>query len=92
MKSSNAVIIKIISPVVGGPSDLDGLWLKSYDPDGRGGRGNVIGTKKRAEALRFTDMPSAMKFWRQPSSVLPLRPDGKPNRPLTAFNIEVERE
>lgn len=89
---SDAVLIRIIEPVWGGPSDLDGQWLKAYDPNARDGRGTVVGTTHRKEAMRFADMLAAMKFWRQTSTVLPVRPDGMPNRPLTAFTIEVERE
>jgi len=90
--TNTVVLIRIVEPVWGGPSDLDGQWLKAYDPDARGGHGAIKGTPHRKEALRFPDMSAAMKFWRQTSAVLPVRPDGQPNRPLTAFTIEVERE
>ena len=89
---SNTVLIKIVGRVVGGPSDLDGQWLKSYDPNAKGGRGDIKGTKLRDEAMRFADMPAAMACWRQASTELPIRPDGQPNRPLTAYTIQVERE
>jgi len=32
----------------------------------------------------------AMIFWGTQSNTVPLRPDGKPNKPLTALSIEVE--
>ena len=85
-------IIRIIGPAwEGGPADLDGLWLKAYDPDAQDGHGTIVGTKHRANAMQFTDMAAAMRCWRQPSTARPTRPDGKPNRPLTAFTIEVEQ-
>ena len=90
--TSKIVLIRLVARADGKAHPLDGLWLKSFDPDGCKGHGEVTGTKRRADAMRFTDMPAAMKFWRKTSTVLPMRPDGQPNRPLTAFTIEVERE
>jgi len=68
--------------------EFDGLYLKSYDPDGHGGLGDVHATDNLSEAMRFPDVASAMACWQQTSTVRPRRPDGKPNRPLTAFTIE----
>lgn len=85
-------IIRIIGSAWGEPTPLDGTWLKSYDPEANGGRGEVIGTKKEHEAMRFADFEAAMACWRQVSHTLPTRPDGKPNRPLTAFHIEFSHD
>lgn len=82
-------VLRIIGPAIGGPSDLDGCWLKSYDPDAREGRGEVVGTRLREEALVFADPGQALACWRRASTVMPLRPDGKPNRPLSAFTVEI---
>jgi len=30
-----------------------------------------------------------MSYWRRRSTVCPTRPDGKPNRPGTAFTVEI---
>jgi hypothetical protein len=46
-------------------------------------------TTNPAWALRFENGGDAMRFWRQQSILQPLRDDGKPNRPLTAFTVEI---
>lgn len=83
-----SVVIRIVTPVVGGPSNLDGTYVKRYDPNARGGRGAVEGTHDPRKAMQFEDGGKAFAFWRQTSTVLPKRPDGRPNRPLTAFTVE----
>src|SRR5882672_5929531 len=82
-------VLHIIGPAFGGPSTLDGLYVASYDPDARDGHGAVTGTADRTQALHFETPADAFTFWRQPSTVRPLRPDGRPNKPLTAFHIEI---
>ena len=76
----------LMSMVVGGPSG----YLKDYDVDAWDGRGRVDLTEKTEEAMEFPDFMAAMQAWRTQSTVVPLRPDGKPNRPLTAFHAEVK--
>jgi hypothetical protein len=78
--------------LVADPNNLDdGAWLVDYDPDGNGGTGDWTFTTNRAEARRFPSAAAALECWRQPSTVLPTRPDGKPNRPLTGFTISADR-
>lgn len=69
---------------------LEPEWVKAYDPDGMYGYGLVELTKQRDEARRFDDAAEALRCWKQTSTVRPTRDDGKPNRPLTAFTIELE--
>lgn len=68
-----------------------GEWIKSADVDAYDGRGDVETTFDIDQALRFPTGGDAFAFWRQQSTVRPVREDGQPNRPLTAFNIVVER-
>lgn len=72
------------------PDAQPGQWIRSFDPDAYDGRGDLATTEDPALALRFPDAVTAWRFWRQQSTVRPLRPDGKPNRPLTALSIMVE--
>lgn len=65
-----------------------GAWLKSYDPDENEGQGGFEVTDDRAEALVFDDLIALRDCWAAQSTVKPLRTDGKPNRPLTAYTIE----
>lgn len=62
-------------------------WLRAIDVDAYGGRGLVTWTTDRSKAMRFADLGEAFECWRRQSTVVPLRDDGKPNRPLTAFTI-----
>lgn len=84
--------------LVAGPGIGEGeteVWLSEYDPDAHApGRpfptGEVGGTGDPAAAMKFETPSEAWELWRQPSSAVPTRPDGKPNRPLSAFTIAVE--
>jgi hypothetical protein len=70
------------------PADWDdGCWLASYDVDARDGLGSVTVTTKPEMALRFPDAGAVFAAWREESTVRPLRDDGKPNRPVSAFTI-----
>lgn len=71
------------------PSNPTGQYVESYDPDAFDGFGTVKFSKHEDEAKVFQSHRDAMEFWNQSSKVRPKRADGKPNRPLTAFSIEV---
>ena len=64
-------------------------YLKFYNPDAFGGRGDSEWTAKKEEALVFATNLEALETWRKTSTVMPIRPDGEPNRPLTAYDISV---
>jgi hypothetical protein len=66
-------------------------WLQSFDPEARAGRGAAKFTTDAALAMTFGTPAEAFEYWRQQSVTVPLRPDGEPNRPLTAFTMAVER-
>lgn len=70
----------------------DGMYLRSYSPEARDGIGDIRVTPDRALALRFADAGAAMTLWRTVPKCRPRRDDGKPNRPLTAFHMEIENE
>jgi hypothetical protein len=63
-------------------------YLKSYDIEAHEGRGDAELTADPSEAVRFDDMAHGMAVWRTQSVTRPLRDDGKPNRPLTAYHVE----
>lgn len=62
-------------------------YLKSFWPDRRDGHGEIVFTDDPTEARRFESFAAVMECWKSQSKVRPLRPDGRPNRPLTAFTI-----
>ena len=68
-----------------------GNYLKWADVEAFEGRGDAVFTSKIANAQRFATFEAATEFWKQQSKTRPLRPDGKPNRPLTAFNVTIEK-
>lgn len=88
-------VIKIHGLINGEPTAFDGQYVVEYDA-GRNGYDPLSGremfaylvtTPIRAEATRFED---PLEVWRRIDPRMPTRADGRPNRPLTAFTIEVE--
>ena len=73
-------------PSVGSPA---GLFLKAYDPEAYDGRGQADWTDNLDDAMRFDTSGEAWMLWRKVPFTRPRRPDGRPNRPLAAFSIEV---
>jgi hypothetical protein len=72
-----------------------GGWLAEYDPDGGDPKvayptGTYAVTSELAHALRFPDAAGALACWQRQSLRTPLRPDGKPNRPLSALTVVVQ--
>lgn len=78
--------------VNGRGDDASGQYLKRYDPEAYDGRGEVTWTPDRAEARRFETAAEAMALWRSSPVSRPLREDFLPNRPLTAYTVELVRE
>lgn len=66
------------------------VFLKDADIEAHDGRGSATWTVDRAEAKQFADFIAAFEFWRAQSTKRPLREDGEPNRPLTAFTCSFE--
>ena len=63
-------------------------WLEAFNADAMRGRGLIKRTKDQTKAKRFATFEDVMECWKTQSTVQPLRTDGKPNRPLTAYTIE----
>lgn len=93
----SAQVIKIIGLANGMfNTPFDGMYLKEYDPsrtghdpEGRPMLASVEVTYYVEEAKRFEDKLEAWEYWKQIDKREPVRSDGHPNRPLTAFTIEV---
>jgi hypothetical protein len=69
-------------------------YLKSYDPNvvapDRRSAGDIQSTINIGEAVQFETIEKLYECYMQVCEPMPLRPDGEPNRPLTAFTITVE--
>lgn len=68
----------------------EGPFVARVDVDARGGRGEVDLTTDPARALTWPSMRDALDAYGQQSTVQPTRPDGRPNKPLTAYSVTVE--
>jgi hypothetical protein len=90
-----AVVMKIVAPagIMQNTTDIKSMvdkFVESFDPDANSGRGELKVTALRHKALTFPDPAVAMMFWKTQSRVQPVRLDGKPNRPLTAWTVSIE--
>lgn len=95
------VVIQLIGLAVGPmlnqiPTPFDGKYLKEYDPskdgvdaDGRAMVAHIITTPDIDEALQFPSHTEAWECWKQVDPRKPMRADGRPNRPLTAFTVQI---
>lgn len=64
-----------------------GSYLASYSPEGANGNGVAEWTRDPAEAMTFATAQAGTACYRAGPYNRPLRPDGKPNRPLTVFTV-----
>jgi len=89
-------VIKVVGLVDGTPTAFDGQYLVEYDltRDGvepRTGASmmvHLVTTPDITKAARY-ETGAALELWRSVDPRCPVRPDGEPNRPLTAFSIEI---
>lgn len=52
--------------------------------------GTILLTADRKMARQFESHAEAMAAWNTQSQSRPLRPDGRPNKPMTALTVEIE--
>ncbi len=94
MTDSRPYRIFIYGTAQGVPTDFDGKWVAEYDPTRHTPSGGYDGgilkvTSDPEKALKFDNAAEAFEKWRQ---AYRMRPDGEPNRPLTAFSVQVTQE
>lgn len=71
-------------------------WVVSFDPNiHKKGKpyptGWVESSVDPLKAKRFKTQVEAWGLWNTQSESVPLRPDGKPNKPMTAYTIEITK-
>lgn len=88
IESARADVADAFSLLTGG--FVSGPYLKWSNPDAMRGDGEESWTDDIIAAKHFESLEAAMKCWKAQSKVRPLRPDGKPNRPMTAYSVEIE--
>jgi hypothetical protein len=86
-------VIQIIGTAAGEPSPMDGRYLVEYDPPtltrAGWGKGVIRTSPEIANAKRFQDAAAAFAEWKRENGRRWY--DGKPNRPLTAWTIEIRQ-
>lgn len=89
--------MKILGLVNGSPTVFDREYVVEYDPGRRGvdRLGNAMLCHLRtspdlSEAFVYESTEDAWNDWQRVDPSDAVRPDGKPNRPLTAFNVKIE--
>jgi hypothetical protein len=70
---------------------VKGQYLEWSNPNAKHGMGDELWTGDLKRAKKFETFEAAMECWRAQSTNRPWRPDGKANRPLTAFSVTVEQ-
>lgn len=90
------ILMKLVGLAGGGTTPFDGQYLREYDPgrDGVGPNGeallaHIVTTSDPAKGMAFADAAHVHEVYTLVDERRPVRPDGKPNRPLTAFTIDV---
>lgn len=72
-----------------------GEYVTDFDPDFASSGSPITGSIDTSPnphlAIRFKTFNEAMAFYRTQSKARPLRPDGNPNRPMTALTVEIVR-
>lgn len=81
-----ACVIRIIQTSIGIPTIYDGQYILDFNPNQFKPRGLLTTTSDIMKAKQFKDHADAFIYWKQTHG---MRPDGKPNRPLTAWTIEI---
>jgi hypothetical protein len=91
----NHIIIKLVKLANGMGHPHNGKYVKEYDPnyyfEGRYEGGWLRLTEDPKQAKNFDSFKEAYDYWMQQAPAPhDVRPDGKPNRPLTAWTVEIE--
>lgn len=68
----------------------DPAYVAEVDLEFAHGRGRARLTENRSEAIRYPSKAAVFEAWRASPESRPVRDDGKPNRPLTAYSITPE--
>ena len=87
-----ALVIQLMGIAPNGRPPPVVTYVRDVDFDADEGRGRIIMTQKLDEAKRFASTREALDYYRTASKVVPIRPDGQPNRPLTASNVQIYKD
>ena len=84
-------VMKLEGLIDGPPTEFDGEYLKRYDP-GYGPPGECLldTVKDPRHAKKYPDVLKLLEEWNRVDPRQPVRADGLPNKPLTAFSVSAE--
>ena len=85
-----ATLMKVVGFAGGHPCPIAGQYLESFDHEAHDGLGFGTFVLNPTHAMRFKDLVEAAEFWKTVPLCRPMRPDGQPNRPLTATTVTFE--
>lgn len=85
------VVLKLLTTARGQVTEFDNSYLQSYDasyhlPGGEYDGGLLEVTQDINQAMRFENAAAALAKWHEAYGI---REDGEPNRPLTAWTVEI---
>ena len=84
-------IVKVVGVAAGGDAGPHAnRYVKQWNPHSPFGECWIDTVAEPWEARRFADLAQVVREQRTVSRVQQHRPDGKPNRPLTALTIQIE--
>lgn len=90
-------VLKLLERIDGVADGHTGRYLVYFSPDthladGTYDGGTLVTTEFPQHAQLFADAGAALECWKMPTTCAchAGRPDGKPNRPLTAYSALVE--
>jgi hypothetical protein len=88
--SHHSIHIRVLGDALHPPSFDSVTWLAAFDPEADDGRGRIELTSDRALAMSFKSYRDAFATYQRVPKCHPVREsDGRPNRPLTAYTIEI---
>jgi hypothetical protein len=90
-RADQATAVALVEAVISHGGPVYGDYLEWSDPDDKNGWGFDGWTPDLNRAQRFATFEDAMQCWKAQSTVVPFRPDGKPNRPMTAYSVTPEK-
>ncbi len=83
-------VIRILGFANGDECPFANLFVERFEFDGHDGRGFGWYTADLNAAQKFNSKMEAFEFIKTQSTTHPIRPDGKPNRPLTGATVMIE--
>jgi hypothetical protein len=89
-------VIQVVGLIQGGNTGFDGQFVVEFDPS-RDGVEPLSGMPMMAHLVTTPDLDKATRYsaveafelWRSVDQRNPVRPDGRPNRPFTAFSVSM---